>query len=343
MEENKKMNPEGFEALLKQNEIAEAQKKALGKDESLESRIIKNAPKRESLIVRSLRTLQGDVEEGISRGKTTVVSVATAESHARKAKVIASDFVSSVKSEQTKKIASYVLGLILLISGSGGLYYVYMTKQNPTVKIEREESLIFTEQTIQLDIANISSNEILKIFDKESQKTYPLIGAIVEISPVKKTSLPENKTETKILNAEDFFKSFGLKPPARLIRSLESKFMLGINILSRNEPFLIFKITSYEIAFSDMIEWEKNMESDMAGFFFTKKDSAKIAATSSPSEPIVFKDIVFKNTDARELKNDNGKTLLIYAFPNKETLIISTNIITIETVINRLTTRKVVR
>lgn len=343
MEENKKINTEGFEVLLKQNEIAEQEKKALGKDESLESRIIKNAPKRESLIVRSLRTLQGDVEEGVSRGKTTVVSVATAESHARKAKVIASDFASSIKSEQTKKIASYILGIILVISGSGGLYYVYLTKQNPVVKIEREDSLIFAEQIIQINTANISSNEILKMFDKERQKTYSTIGSIVEIRPVKIISLPENKTETKILNSEDFFQAFMLKPPPRLIRSLEPKFMLGINILSRNEPFLIFKITSYEIAFSEMLEWEKNMENDMTGLFFAKEKSAKIAATSSPSEPIVFKDIIFKNTDARELKNDDGKTLLIYAFPNKETLIISTNTITIETVINRLTTRKVVR
>jgi|SRR3989344_3105981 len=342
MEENEKKPSEGgFETLLKQNEIAEAEKKALGKNESLESRIIKNAPKRESGVVRSLRTLQGDVEEGVSKGKTTVVSVATAESYARKTKTIAGDIVSSIKSEKTKKIASYILLFILLVGGSGGLYYAYLIKQNAPVKIEREEPLVFAEQILPIDTTNLSSNEIKNIFEEELSKISAPIGSIVEIRPIKTIPLPENKTERKTLTTGEFFQSFKLNPPPRLIRSFEPKFMLGVQVSGKNQPFLLFKTTSYEIAFSDMLEWEKNIEKDTDWLFQTRNDSIKNSTSSPSSKVLIFKDVVFKNIDVRELKNEDGETLLIYAFPTKNILIISNNPKTLEEVSGRLTTRRV--
>lgn len=342
MEENKKsnLNPEGFEALLKQNEIAEQEKKALGNNESLESRIIKNAPKREYGIVRSLRTLQGDVEEGVTRGKTTVVSIVASESRAQATKNMARDVLSTIKSEQTKKIGAYILGLVLLGSSGVALYYT-LSKKNAVVNIAREETFVFSEQTSSIDTTGRSSAEIRKLFEEEREKVSASVGSIVEIRLTKTIPLLENKTETKDLTTEEFFRSLKLNPPPRLARSLEQKFMLGLNVLSKNEPFLLFKITSYEIAFSDMLDWEKNIENDMTGFFRPKEDFTKTATTSPPFDSGLFKDAIFKNTDTRELKNDAGKNLLIYAFPNKETLIISTNPVTIEEVINRLTTRKV--
>ena len=344
MEDNKKSNPnpEGFEALLKQNDIAEQEKNALEKKESLETRIRGNAPQRESGIVRSLRTLQGDVEEGVSKGKTTLVSIVASESHAQAAKNMANNFVATVKSERTKKIATYVLGLLLLGLGGALLYYV-LSKENTFVNTDLQESLIFAEQTSSIDTTGRSTAEVRGLFEKEREKASTLIGSIVEIRPTKIISLPENKTEVKTLTTEEFFQAFKLNPPVRLARALEPKFMLGLNTLSQNEPFLIFKITSYEIAFSDMLDWEKNMENDMSGFFRPKSDFLKTSTTSPPSDSGTFKDSVFKNIDSRELKNDAGKTLLIYTFPNKNTLIISTNPITTEEVLNRLTTRKVTR
>ncbi len=339
MEENKKINPEGFEALLKQNEIAEQEKKVLGKNESIESRIIKNAPKRGSGTVRSFRTLQGDVEEGVNHGKTTIVSMMASESRAQSVKNMADDIFLTVKSERTKKIAAYILGLVLLGSGGSALYYV-LSKEDAVVKIADQESFIFAEETYSIDITGRSSAENRALFEKERQKLSASLGSMVEIRLTRTISLPENKTEVKILTTEEFFQSFKLKPPPRLLRSFQPNFMLGFNVLSKNEPFLLLKTTSYEIAFSDMLDWEK----DVSGFFRPKRDFVKIGTTTAPSsDSLIFKDAIYKNIDTRELKNEAGKTLLIYAFPNQETLVISTNPVTIGEVIDRLTTRKVVR
>ena len=49
-----------------------------------------------------------------------------------------------------------------------------------------------------------------------------------------------------------------------------------------------------------------------------------------------FRDITIKNIDSRAILDKNGKAALIYAIPNKETIVITTGEDTLNEVVNRL-------
>ena len=74
-----------------------------------------------------------------------------------------------------------------------------------------------------------------------------------------------------------------------------------------------------------MLEWEPFMAQDLSPFF----DGAGLRGT--------FEDVLVQNKDARVLKDSAGNVRLLYAFPNTETLLITTNQSTFLEVFGRLT------
>jgi len=116
-------------------------------------------------------------------------------------------------------------------------------------------------------------------------------------------------TENKaLLETSRFFNNLETSIPSAFLRNLDREFMLGTY---QNKGFLILKTKSYELAFSGMLEWEKNMADDLLPILSGRK------VTGS------WEDRVVKNRDARVLKEDSGNLALIYAFLNRNTLLIA--------------------
>ncbi|VAW25483.1 hypothetical protein MNBD_BACTEROID04-516 [hydrothermal vent metagenome] len=114
------------------------------------------------------------------------------------------------------------------------------------------------------------------------------------------------------------------KMPALLSRSFSKEFMLGVysSNSGRNMPFLILTTNSYEQTFAGMFKWENNILSDFYKLFGL---STKQATQS-------FRDYVIRGNDVRILKNQNGETLMLYSFINKDMLVVTTN----EEVLNKI-------
>jgi nitrate/nitrite-specific signal transduction histidine kinase len=115
-------------------------------------------------------------------------------------------------------------------------------------------------------------------------------------------------------------------------------------VLSKNEVFLILKTNYYQGAFSGMLSWEKDIKNNLGGIFFAPE--AEVVATTS--ENLIkkykdFEDVVYKNRDTRALRDSNRKINLIYSFLDKNTIIIATNPETLDQVITRLLTKKLVQ
>ena len=179
-----------------------------------------------------------------------------------------------------------------------------------------------------------------------------LIGSMVNLY------LTEGTPETKrLLTTERLFNVLEAHTPQALVRALKPEFMFGAHVFNGNSPFFVFKISSFDIVFSEMLQWEADLPYDLALVFGlqgrgTSKQLGPAPSTSpttsveafpQPSATGVslysksFIDAVLFNKDVRVLKNDSGKIVLLYAFPNRDTLVITDNEETLREILYRLT------
>jgi hypothetical protein len=66
-----------------------------------------------------------------------------------------------------------------------------------------------------------------------------------------------------------------------------------------------------------MLKWEKTMAQDLGGLFEIPAD------TGTSTE--IFLDEALRNKDLRILQDNGGKTILLYSFIDKQTLLITKN------------------
>ncbi len=344
--------PRGFESLLHQNEIAEKQAHENSPKLSVEERIRASAPpKREGGIVKTLRTFRGDIEENVSTGKTTLVDIASAQAReeaAQNAPLLQKENVQSIK-----KIALYAIGFLLIFSGIGGLIFVYVTRNETTPRLENlnDSFLIALDETITFDATNLTNEAFQKtVAQKISEGGRASYTSLTGIIPFKTVISEDGVTQTQLLPTEEFFNRTSLGLPSRLSRSLGENYLFGVHSHKSHQPFFVLPVTSYEIAYSAMLEWEEsgNLEKKIGQFLRDPKEFAYISTTTaSTSERVfakrTFEDLVVKNIDVRVLKNEVGKILMLYAFPTEDTLVIVSDPEALSEIISHSTNRRVVR
>ena len=153
----------------------------------------------------------------------------------------------------------------------------------------------------------------------------------------------------------------GPEIPTELLRTLEPSYLLGVHSFDHNQPFLILKIDSYDVAYRGMLGWERTMAADLSPLFerqvsptivkdlppvlptaSTSVQTATTTATSTPQAPAAaiiateFVDRVVENHDARVLLNNDKKILLLWTFLDRRTIAITTNEATLREVISRV-------
>ena len=102
--------------------------------------------------------------------------------------------------------------------------------------------------------------------------------------------------------------------------------MVGIHSFDRNQPFIILTITAYDRAFGAALGWEREMGGDLGAFF------APVGAEGLPP-PLTFTDAVIQNLDVRK----SAETWpILYAFPRRDLMIITTNEFTLREILTRL-------
>ncbi|MEQ1561401.1 MAG: hypothetical protein ABL899_01605, partial [Nitrospira sp.] len=103
--------------------------------------------------------------------------------------------------------------------------------------------------------------------------------------------------------------------PGSLSRSFEKEYMLGVYSLDTDEVFMIFKTKDFASSYSGMLEWEKTMVKDIGSLFEIDPNTASSTT---------FFDEEMQNKDIRALKENAGsKTILLYSFIDRETLVIT--------------------
>ena len=149
---------------------------------------------------------------------------------------------------------------------------------------------------------------------------------------------------TKTISAGSFLEKLQSHAPDELTRSLSDNFLFGLHVLNVPQPFLILKTGYYQNAFAGMIAWENDLENDL-GPIFIPQESELYASTTAGllQRRMKFEDLVVKNRDTRALRGANSKIIFLYSFPDKNTIVITTNADTLEKISASLLTGKLVQ
>lgn len=165
------------------------------------------------------------------------------------------------------------------------------------------------------------------------QETIPLIDAPLteELASMRaRAALPLGEVEHFIVVQNDVLVSpqevlLALGAPSGLARNA-TKVMVGVHSFNRNQPFIIVTTSFYDLSFQAMLSWEDTMAESLKDFF-------KPAGVTTPPPPLSFSDTIFKNIDVRQ---SGDAWPILYTFPTKDTLIITTNTNTLSEILTRL-------
>lgn len=286
----------------------------------------------------NIRTYQSDVEEMLKNGQGSLATIAIAENDKRIRAGLSAE--EPEKPLHTKLIVGISLGLIIL--GVGTLAFLYLwinTEEPPVPQVEEVPAIIVTDLEKTYDIQTMGRERLLETLIKEKKEGEYTLSSVVGFR------LTDGKGEdAQTVTASDFLKKLQAQVPNSLVRSFNDNFLFGLHILNVNQPFLIFKVGYYQNAYAGMLFWENTLMEDF-GTLFIEPEQIIEAETSDQilGRGRVFEDIVVKNRDTRALRDQSGKIIFLYSFPDKNTLILTTNADTLEKVSTRLLTGKQLR
>lgn len=287
--------------------------------------------------LKQIRTFQGDVADALTNQKESLFSIQQTESLKRGSGMnVAQADNDEAEAEKRKKFFSLLGGglILLLLAGVGGWYTYgeFVRRTAPPVVSIPESRLVSAESSVELDLTSLTREDLFTTIEIES--------ANLSSGELRHFVLKQGASSTAPLtNITQFLSKLESRAPGSLVRAFEPNFMLGSLGQSR---FIILKLISFENTFGGMLLWEENMASDIGDLFATAGIMKSIAPAS------VFKDIIFKNKDARALLADGGEGIgevpvLLYSFLDNEILIITDNPETLERLIDRLTREKLTR
>ncbi|PIP73618.1 MAG: hypothetical protein COW88_01230 [Candidatus Lloydbacteria bacterium CG22_combo_CG10-13_8_21_14_all_47_15] len=302
-----------------------------GKEASAGIADVRNVAVNEHGRSSTVRTLQSDIADVLKSGKVSKADVVLAEERRRRKRGTQSESTPEERKADRKSIIIGWSALSLLVIGIGVVSFAFFEsrpdKQTVTVQpplvVPR---LIFVSEQQGFDITGKDREEILKNF-AVIRKMFDLrLNTIAQIYIVR-----DIVGIRELVPADRFLSDIAEHMPSALGRSLTGEYMYGIHAFNGNTPFLILKIEFFENAFASMLRWEKDIVEDIMPIFGVSPVPAWMFGAS-------FEDMTYKNRDIRVIRDQMNEAALIYAFTDRGTLLITTDIDTFDEVAARLVT-----
>lgn len=315
---------------------------ALPTKEPIKATEEKNIPK-QSIV----RTYKSDVEEAIKMERMSSMDIAIAE---EKKKQKYQPIAPSNDAPKSRKILLFIISLLFVFAGIGAFNFNYIKEKvslAPAPKKSFEiESLITADSNAELNSSELNKKDA-------GDSLFELIN-LAGIKPnsiqniyITKSILENGKETKKLVGSKELLPLISSKIPDILLRSLSPEYMIGVYSWNGNQPFIILKTDSYENAFAGMLSWEKNIAGDLSALF-PRNIPPPMEETTATTEQILsykkdFEDVLVKNKDARALRDETGNIFLIYALPDKKTIIITSNTETLTELFDRMIRSRTVR
>jgi hypothetical protein len=308
-----------------------------------------NAPPTSTL--RPVRTFRDDLEQTMQQQSTSVVDVASAE-ETKKNKTTKR---ATPKSSGPGMGTIIKVALIFLFTGMTlvtGFFLLSFTFDQPeNVPVDTIPEHIFAEENEEVDVTGLSREQLIQTLEREMAGVDVRRGAIANLYLVEKETLEDGAVRTRLLTTEEVLTTLSDSIPFDLTEFLEDVPMFGVHVEREPAPFFIFKTVHYGNVFSGMVKWEETMQQDLAPLFgeavspgtLRRSEVGTTSATTTdaaPPELGLFADEVIANKDARVLRGPRGQLLLLHAFINPTTIVITTNEETFTQIVERASTRR---
>jgi hypothetical protein len=217
-----------------------------------------------------------------------------------------------------------LLSTIILVGGGLGVAAaVFVTSRStppePTVTLESPltiPSLLTTDTKLAVELGLDREQFYTSLLALMRTSTEPLVQYY-----------PTAGTPERVIPAttEEIMAVVAPQAPRSFIRSLGTPVMFGSVKQTKVEPFIILQSSNFDTAFAGMLAWERTMTSDLAPLF------------SEQITPLMqFSDAITNNRAIRILKDEMGNEGLVYAFVNKNLILITTSTEALSVLIDRL-------
>ena len=258
--------------------------------------------------VQIIKTFKSDAADAAKMQQASMSKLVIAEEQQRREKGIERDGAPK------RHIGLVLLVLVLLILGAAAIptvnYILNQKKAEVPVVLEKSIIPFDSQEDIILDKAN-RENFLLAIdtiFKKPTTSSVERFKIFEKIEDVK-----NKKTFNQIVSPEVFAGIIGPNMPSALARSFDSDYMYGIANTDSQRPFILFKTSSYQQTFANMLKWEPKMATDLSLIL-------NLAGNASDG---AFLDKILVNKDVRAVVSPDGTIVFLYGFLDNQTLLIT--------------------
>lgn len=259
-----------------------------------------------------VRTYRADAIAHVEKQQLSVPKIAAAEATRRDRGTV----VEAKRSLFPLLASAGAFTLLVLIGGSGVWWFT--SRPSEPAPSQGTPAIIAADQRVQVPFSN-DRRELLE----------GLATAVREAddSLVRITVTASGGSE---VSTSAFLTAIRARVPASFTRNLNPELFIGA---SAQTPFLVLGTEQFDTAFAGMLQWEPSISTDLAPLFGERVRGTLVDETIVTPH---FVDGVVANTDARLLRDEAGTTRLVYAFLDRETLIIAQNETALEALLEEL-------
>lgn len=265
-----------------------------------------------------IHTYKSDFAEYIDKKSANVFSVLAAEKDS-------TEVPAEVLKKKDKPNVAFIIGGMLILLGIVGTYAAY--------RWSHDLSLIPTQQAVPSLVFADDKKELAGTGDEllsqlAAAAEQPLPSGNVLITYVSTATTDDKGAIVRFPAAGGvLIRDLELPAPEILLRNVLDESTVGIIHAGEDtRAFFIFRVSSFERTFAGMLEWERKIGTDLAPLYPLYQDPVQEVGTSTPpaaSPAPAFVDDVVANHDVRALRDHKNRTILIYGYRDKETLIIA--------------------
>jgi hypothetical protein len=304
-----------------------------------------------------LHTYTSDFADRIDTKEASAFSVlaAQADSGAKAPEAI------SAPRKSRRGLMIIIAGIVLMLAGGIGVFaaYRYVSTHSVVSTTPLAASLVFADDRQAL---TGEGPQLLSALASSAASSLPE-GQVRVVYLTQASTTADKKTVMIPLAGGKLFGALQLSAPDILLRNIAPESTIGIvHAGPETRAFFILKVLSYERTFAGMLQWEGQMQSSLTLLYpvyaapaapapvvttTTKTVNGKrvVATTTMAAAPVAtvlphFIDEVASNHDVRALKDGQGRTILLYGYKDKETLIIARDEAAFAELLNRLAATK---
>lgn len=279
-----------------------------------------------------IHTYKSDFSEHIDANNASVFSVLAAEKDAKKSPS------PEVLKEKTSNRFKFIGGGMLILLGLIGIWAAYQWSQDRSIipVDDMVPSLVFADSRREV---SGKGSDLMRTLAEVAASSVPQGNVVVTYITTASTT-DEGSPFKFPAPGGALIRALGLPAPSIFLRNVLDESTVGvIHAGEQTAPFFIFSVSSYERTFSGMLDWEDSIERDLS-ILYPSYPWDTTASSSPLLEPRAFADSVAASRDIRVLKDEEGRSIMVYGYRDKQTLIIARDETAFTQLVERLTATK---